>query len=138
MLTFVDDYPGFVVAYFTKHNCEVVAKLSEFKAFYENQWGKRMKCIRSNNGTEFVNKKIADICARNGSMHQRTVPYSPQQNGVAERMNRTIMEKARSMLYYKGVGMQWWAEAVSTAVYLINRSQTLRIRGSHRSSWVSR
>ncbi|GMF35814.1 unnamed protein product [Phytophthora fragariaefolia] len=55
-------------------------------------------------------------------MHQRSVPYSPQQNGVAERMNRTIMEKARNMLYYKGVSTGWWAEAVSTAVYLINRS----------------
>lgn len=55
-------------------------------------------------------------------MHQRTVPYSPQQNGVAERMNRTIMEKARSMLHYKSVSTEWWAEAVHTAVYLINRS----------------
>uniref|UniRef100_A0AAV1UDV4 Integrase catalytic domain-containing protein n=1 Tax=Peronospora matthiolae TaxID=2874970 RepID=A0AAV1UDV4_9STRA len=122
VLTFVDDYSRFVAAYFMKHKSEVAARLSEFKAFYENQWGKHLKCIRSDNGTEFVNKKIAHKCARNGIMHQRTVPYSPQQNGVAEHMNRTIMEKARSMLYYKGIDMQWWAEAVSTAVYLINRS----------------
>uniref|UniRef100_A0AAV1UBQ4 Polyprotein n=1 Tax=Peronospora matthiolae TaxID=2874970 RepID=A0AAV1UBQ4_9STRA len=122
VLTFVDDYSRFVAAYFMKHKSEVAARLSEFKAFYENQWGKHLKCIRSDNGTEFVNKKIAHICARNGIVHQRTVPYSPQQNGVAERINRTIMEKARSMLYYKGIDMQWWAEAVSTAVYLINRS----------------
>ena len=99
VLTFVDDYSRFVVAYFMKHKSEVAARFSEFKAFYENQWGKRLKCIRSDNGTEFVNKKISDICARNGIMHQRTVPYSPQQNGVAERMIRTIMDKARSMLY---------------------------------------
>lgn len=117
----MDDYSRFVAVYFLKHKSEVAARLSEFKTFYENQWGKRMKCIRSDNGTEFVNKKIADICARSGIMHQRTVPYSLQQNGIAERMARTIMEKSRSMLYYKGVGMQWWAEAVSTAVYLINR-----------------
>ncbi|KAG2849693.1 hypothetical protein PC113_g17343 [Phytophthora cactorum] len=78
--------------------------------------------LRSDNGTEFVNKKMDKICELNGIVHQKTVPYSPQQNGVAERMNRTIMEKARSMLYYKGVTTLWWAEAVSTAVYLINRS----------------
>uniref|UniRef100_A0AAV1VJJ4 Integrase catalytic domain-containing protein n=1 Tax=Peronospora matthiolae TaxID=2874970 RepID=A0AAV1VJJ4_9STRA len=65
---------------------------------------------------------MTKICMLNGIVHQRTVPYSPQQNGVAERMNRTIMERSRSMLYYKGVPMEWWAEAVSTAVYLINRS----------------
>ncbi|OWZ20060.1 polyprotein [Phytophthora megakarya] len=68
-----------------------------------------------------VTAKLAEFKA-NGIMHQCTVPYSPQPNGVAERMNRTIMEKARSMLYYKGVSTLWWAEAVGTAVYLINRS----------------
>ncbi|KAE8955150.1 hypothetical protein PR002_g31866 [Phytophthora rubi] len=84
--------------------------------------GERLMCLRSDNGTEFVNKDVTRICTLNGIMHQRTVPYSPQQNGVAERMNRTIMEKARSMLHYKSVSTEWWAEAVSTAVYLINRS----------------
>ncbi|GMF37248.1 unnamed protein product [Phytophthora fragariaefolia] len=105
-----------------KKKSEVASKLKEFKAFYETQWGERLKCIRSDNGTEFVNGTVAELCRRNGIMHQRSVSYSPQQNGVAERMNRTIMEKARSLLYYKGVSTGWWAEAVSTAVYLINRS----------------
>jgi hypothetical protein len=82
--------------------------------------------LRSDNGTEFVNKKMDNMCALNGIVHQKTVPYSPQQNGVAERMNRTIMEKVRSMLYYKGISTMWWAEAVSTSVYLINRSTTSR------------
>jgi len=100
----------------------VAAKLKEFMKFYEKQWGERLMCLRSDNGTEFVNKEVTRICTLNGVMHQRTVPYSPQQNGVAERMNRTIMEKARSMLHYKSVPTEWWAEAVSTAVYLINRS----------------
>ncbi|GMF33539.1 unnamed protein product [Phytophthora fragariaefolia] len=122
VLTFVDDYSRYVVAYFMKTKSEVANKLKGFKAFYENQWGERLKCLRSDNDTEFVNKTFTELCRRNGIMHQRTVPYSPQQNGVAERMNRTIMEKARSMLHYKGVSMEWWTEAVSTAVYLINRS----------------
>uniref|UniRef100_A0AAV1TLZ0 Polyprotein n=1 Tax=Peronospora matthiolae TaxID=2874970 RepID=A0AAV1TLZ0_9STRA len=122
VLTFVDDYSRYVVAYFLKKKSEVAIKLREFMTFYENQWGERMKCLRSDNGTEFVNQEMTKICMLNGIVHQRTVPYSPQQNGVAERMNRTIMERSRSMLYYKGVPMEWWAEAVSTAVYLINRS----------------
>ena len=85
-----------------------------------------MKCLHSENGTEFVNKTVDEMCRRNGIQHQRTVPYSPQQNGVAKRMNRTIMQKARSMLHYKGVSTVWWAEAVNTSVYLINRSTKKR------------
>uniref|UniRef100_A0AAV1TS81 Polyprotein n=1 Tax=Peronospora matthiolae TaxID=2874970 RepID=A0AAV1TS81_9STRA len=116
VLTFVDDYSRYVVAYFLKKKSEVAIKLREFMTFYENQRGERMKCLRSDNGTEFVNQEMTKICMLNGIVHQRTVPYSPQQNGVAERMNRTIMERSRSMLYYKGVPMEWWAEAVSTAL----------------------
>ncbi|KAE9000882.1 hypothetical protein PF011_g13989 [Phytophthora fragariae] len=122
ILTFVGDFLRYVVAYFLKKKSEVASKLKVFMRFYEKQWGERLMCLRSDNGTEFVNKDVARICTLNGIMHQRTVPYSPQQNRVAERMNRTIMEKARSMLHYKSVPTVWWAEAVSTAVYVINRS----------------
>ena len=81
-----------------------------------------MRCLRYDNGTEFVNRTVASICQQNGIVHQRSAPYNPQQNGVAERMIRAIMEKARSILYYKSLPTEWCAEAVSTAVYLINRS----------------
>ena len=59
------------------------------------------------------------MCTLNGIVHQNTVPYSPQQNGAAERMNRTIMEKARSMLYYEGISTMWWAGAVSTCLQTV-------------------
>ncbi|OWY92427.1 LOW QUALITY PROTEIN: hypothetical protein PHMEG_00038582, partial [Phytophthora megakarya] len=119
VLVFVDDYSRYVVVYFLKKKSEVANNVLD-----HNQWGERIKCLRSDNGTEFVNKSMDKICQQYGIVHQKTVPYSPQQNGVAERMNRTIMEKARSMLLYKGVPTVWWAEAVSTAVYLINRTST--------------
>ncbi|KAE9023991.1 hypothetical protein PR003_g14064 [Phytophthora rubi] len=124
VLTFVDDYSKYVVAYFIAKKSEAPVKFKTFMNWYENQWGERIKCLRSNNGTEFVNKEMDRFCTSNGIFHQKTVPYSPQQNDVAERMNRTTMEKARSMLYYKGISTTWWAEAVSTSVYLINRSTT--------------
>ncbi|GMF32517.1 unnamed protein product [Phytophthora fragariaefolia] len=66
------------------------------------------------------------ICTLNGIMHQRTVPYSPQQNGLAERMISYHHGEGSDMLHYKGVTMEWWAEAVSTAVYLINRSTNMQ------------
>ena len=56
-----------------------------------------------------------------GIVHQATVPYSPQQNGMAERMNRTLTERARSMLNFMQVEKKWWAEAMNTAVYVTNR-----------------
>ncbi|KAE9025730.1 hypothetical protein PR001_g12355 [Phytophthora rubi] len=90
ILTFVDDFSRYVVAYFLKKKSEVASKLKEFMRFYEKQSGEGLMCLRSDNGTEFANKDVARICTLNGIMHQRTVPYSPQQNGVAERMNRTV------------------------------------------------
>ncbi|KAL3659808.1 hypothetical protein V7S43_019090 [Phytophthora oleae] len=96
---------------------EVTSKLKGFKPFYEKSKGRTFEV---DNGMEFVNKTVAELCRRNGIMHQRTVSYRSQQNGVAERENRTIMAKARS--YYKSVSTEWWVEAVSTAVYLINHS----------------
>ncbi|CAH0521587.1 unnamed protein product [Peronospora belbahrii] len=101
------------VAKLLKNKSKVPGKLKELQA---------LEVSASNNGTEFVSKTVDEMCRRNGILHQRPVPYSPQHNGVAERKNRTIMEKARSMLHYKGVSTVWWAEVVNTAVYLINRS----------------
>ncbi|CAI5737495.1 unnamed protein product [Peronospora farinosa] len=101
---------------------EVARRFESFKTMYENQWGERIKCLRSDNGTEFVNKVMDEICQRNGIVRQKTVPYSPQQYGVAERMNRTIIKKARSMVHCKGLSSSWWEETISTAVYFINRT----------------
>ncbi|POM69237.1 Hypothetical protein PHPALM_14496 [Phytophthora palmivora] len=122
VLTFADDCSQYVMAYFLTKKDEVSSKFESFVKLYENQWGRRIEYLRSDNGTEFSNKAMEKICQTNSILHQKTVLYSSQQNGVVERMNRTIMEKARSMLHYKGVSTAWWAEAVSTAVYLINRS----------------
>ncbi|KAE8993484.1 hypothetical protein PR001_g20659 [Phytophthora rubi] len=99
MLTFVDDYSKYVVAYFITKKSEVLIKFNTLMNLYENQWGERIKCLLSDNGIEFVNKEMSKGCALNEIVHLKTAPYSPQQNGVAEIMNRTIMEKVQSMLY---------------------------------------
>ncbi|CEG46980.1 polyprotein [Plasmopara halstedii] len=120
--TLVDNFSRYVAISIIKSKSEVAGKFKEFLTLFENQWGTRLRCLQSDNGTEFVDKTMAGICQQNGIVNQRSVPYIPQRNGVAERLNRTIMEKTRSMLYYKSVSTEWWAEAVSTAVYLSNRS----------------
>lgn len=81
-----------------------------------------MKCFRTDNGGEFVNHKFKNHLTKCGIIHQTTTPGTPQQNGVAERMNRTIVERAKCLLFDAGLDQKYWAEAVATATYLINRS----------------
>ncbi|POM62824.1 polyprotein [Phytophthora palmivora] len=93
----------------------VVTIIDDFSRYHlvEKQTEARVKCLRSDNGTEYVNKRLRGFC--------RSAPYSPQQNGLDESMNRTIVEMARSMVHYMGHDLEWWSEAVNAAVYTINR-----------------
>src|SRR6185312_8038761 len=79
---------------------------------------------RTDNGGEYLSRTFATFCKSKGIQQQTTAPYSPQQNGVAERVNRTLVEHARCMLQQRSMGNEFWAEAVSTAAYLKNRSPT--------------
>ena len=121
VVTFIDDYSRYTVAYFLASKSEVLEKFVEYKAFKENQINKRIKCIRTDNGGEYTNKKFTYLCRHAGIIHQTTVSYSPQQNGLAERINRTLMERARCMIAWNSVDKQWWAEAINTAAYITNR-----------------
>jgi transposase InsO family protein len=78
--------------------------------------------LRTDNGREFYGNEFEEFCKKCGIARQKTTPYTPQQNGVAERMNRTLMEKSRCMLNGVGLGKELWAEAVGIACYLVNRS----------------
>ncbi|CAI5728478.1 unnamed protein product [Peronospora effusa] len=100
---------------------EVTDRFIEYKAFMENQLSKKIKCIGTDNGTKYVNRRFSGVCRKSGIMHQTTVPYSSQQNGLAERMNRTLTERARAMLGHMQMEKIWWAEAMNTAVYVTNR-----------------
>ena len=88
----------------------------------ENQTEKKIKVLRTDNGREFCSKELEEFFKKCGIARQKATPYTPQQNGVAERMNKTLMERARSMLSGAGLGQELWAEAVDTACYLVNRS----------------
>lgn len=123
-LTFTDDYSKKVFVYFLQKKSDVIDKLKEFMKYVENQLECKIKCLRTDNGLEFINKNISDLLKNNGTVHQTTVPYTPQQNGVAERLNRTLIEKAKCMLLNAKLPKQYWAEAVQTAAYLLNRTPT--------------
>jgi transposase InsO family protein len=84
----------------------------------ENQSGKRIKVLRSDNGGDYSLRQFVDLCAQHGIRRQMTVPYNPQQNGVAERKNWAITGVGRSMLHDQSFPLYLWEEACATAIYL--------------------
>ena len=100
----------------------------DFKAEVENFTGLKINTLRIDRGGEYFSNKFVKYCKDSGIRHERTVRYTPQQNGVCERKNRTIMEMARCLLKRKKLSSKFWAEAVSCAVYLINRSPTRNLK----------
>ena len=88
----------------------------------ETETGKKVKCLRTDNGLEFYNTQMDTLCKEAGIKQHRTCVYTPKQNGVSERMNRMIVEKVRCMLTEACLEKKFWAEAALMAVYLINRS----------------
>lgn len=120
-LLFVDDHSRMTFVYFLKHKNQALKYFKIFKAQVENQTKKTIKVLRSDNGLEYCNKEFEDFLNSAGVIHQKSNPYTPQQNGLCERFNRTIVEKARCLLFDANLGKEFWGEATNTAVYLQNR-----------------
>ncbi len=95
-------------------------KFKAYKALVENQTCMKIKTLRFDNGGEFVPKKFDNLLHECGIQRQISALYTPQENGVAERANRTIMECARNMIHARGLDLEFWAEVVNTTVYIKN------------------
>jgi hypothetical protein len=120
-ITFIDDYSRKAYVYFLRHKNEAFEKFQEFRNYVENQTGLRIKTLRSDRGGEYINGPFKDYLKKYGIRHQLTAPYTPQQNGIAERFNRTVIEMARTMMHSANLPYIFWAEAVYTATYIRNR-----------------
>ena len=128
-LSIIDDYSRKVWVLLMKQKSEVFDKFKNWKIMIENQMGKKIKTLRTDNGLEFCNKQLNDLCTTWGIKRHKSVPYTPQQNGIAERMNRTLLERVRAILATSGLSKKFWGEAVCTAAYLINRSPSVPLGG---------
>lgn len=122
ILTFIDDHTRKVFVYFLKSKSDVFQNFVNFKKMYEKQIERNIKVLRSDNGTEYCNKTFRSYLENHGIQHQTSNIHTPQQNGVAERMNRTIIEKAKCLLFNAKLSKCYWAEAVSMAAYISNHS----------------
>ncbi|KAJ9556105.1 hypothetical protein OSB04_010719 [Centaurea solstitialis] len=110
-------------------NDETSGLIKPFVKRVENQVNLRVKVIRSDNGTEFKNVDLNSFCEERGIERQYSAPRTPQQNGVAERRNRTLIEAARTMLADSKLPITFWAEAVNTACYVQNRVHVVKSKG---------
>lgn len=124
VLTFIDDYTHFTVAYPLKQKSEVFHHFKMFEAMATAHFGIKLSRFRCDNGREYTSTEMKDHFEERGIQFEFTIRYKPQQNGVAERINRTIIEKSHCMLLNSKVSKSLWTEAVVAAVYLINRSPT--------------
>ncbi|GJY37053.1 retrovirus-related pol polyprotein from transposon TNT 1-94, partial [Tanacetum coccineum] len=124
-VTFIDDSSRKVWVYFLKNKSEVFNTFKKWKAAVENETNLRVKCLKSDNGGEYSSREFIEYCAENGIRMLKTVPETPQQNGVAERMNRTLNERAKSMRLHAGLPKMFWEDSVTTAAYLINRGPSV-------------
>ncbi|GJW50890.1 putative ribonuclease H-like domain-containing protein [Tanacetum coccineum] len=107
--------------FFLRTKDETSAILKDFIRQIENQLNQKVKTIRCDNGTEFKNRDVIEFCGLKGIKREYSNARTPQQNGVAERKNRTLIEAARTMLADSFLPNTFWAEAVSTACYVLNR-----------------
>jgi transposase InsO family protein len=123
---FTDDYSRYTEVYFMKAKSEAPAKFKEYVAKVEKQHPKKKVFrIRVDGGGEYGSReKFLEYLAEEGIVREVSAPYSQQQNGLSERCNRSVMDPARSMLMHVGMPNKFWAEAVSTAVYIKNRLPT--------------
>lgn len=121
-LTFIDDSTRYVWVYILGKKSDVFSKFLEFKSMVENQTDRKIKTLRTDNGGEYCSNKFSQFLKDSGIRHQLTVPKNPEQNGLSERLNRSLIETVRSMLNDSKLPVKFWAEALATACYLKNLS----------------
>ncbi|KAK2414989.1 myosin-16 [Trifolium repens] len=105
----------------------------------ENESNGKMMCLRTDRGGEFTSNEFNEYCCSNGIKRQLTTAYTPQQNGVSERKNKTLLNMVRSMLSGRNVPKPFWPEALKWATYVLNRSPTLSVKNmTPEEAWIGR
>jgi transposase InsO family protein len=119
-LVIIDDYSYFTCMFFLQDKSETQEVLKKFLRMTQNEFDDKVKKIRSDNDTEFKNTQVEDFLDEEGINHEFLTPYTPQQNGVAKRKNRTLIKMTRTMLDEYKTSDQFWMEAINTACHATN------------------
>jgi len=129
-ITFTDGKSRYTIVYFIKDKTDdtILKAARHYHALIETQQNRRLKRIRADNGKEFDNEELHNWCQENGIQLEFTAPYSHEQVGVAEHLNRTLVELARAMLIQNSIPHSFWAEAVAYACYIKNRAPSRALK----------
>lgn len=121
-VTFIDDYSNFVIVYIIKAKSEVFDCFVDYVKMVQTKFSSKISVLRCDNGREYISGEIKNFCRTNGTFIDFTNPYTPEQNGKAERFNRSLVEKARAMIKEANLSKVFWSEAIRVAAYSLNRS----------------
>ncbi|KAK2410134.1 putative mitochondrial protein [Trifolium repens] len=129
-VTFIDDFSRCTWIFLMKNRSELFSIFQQFYQEIKTQFGVSIRSLRSDNAREYLSHQFQNFMALNGILHQTSCPHTPQQNGVAERKNRHLIETTRTLLLHGNVPFRFWGDAVLTACYLINRMPSSVLDGN--------
>ncbi|GJU08558.1 retrotransposon protein, putative, ty1-copia subclass [Tanacetum coccineum] len=134
-VTFTDDFSRYGYVYLLKHKHEVFETFKVFQKEVENQLGKTIKSLRSDRGGEYMSQEFLDHLKEHGIIAHRTPPYTPQNNGVSERRNRTLLDMVRSMMSQTTLPKSFWDYALETAARILNMVPTKKVDKTPYEIW---
>ena len=137
-ITFIDDSSRFTYVYLLKHKDDAFNVFKVYKAEVENQLGKKIKIIRSDRGGEYFSNEFIVFCEDHGIIHECSAPRTPEQNGLAERKNRTFLEMINAMLLNAELPFNLWGEALLAACHILNRIPLKKNKISLYELWKGR
>jgi len=123
-VTIVDDFSKFTWVFLIASKSDDIVVLRISFTQIQNLFATKVKIFRTDNGSEFFSHAFQTLVSSLGILHQSTCVYTPQQNGVAERMHRTILNMARALRFQASVPLKFWGECVLTSVYFLNKLPT--------------
>lgn len=125
-MIFFDHFSKYTWIYFLRFKSEVLSVFIQFRTLVEKYFGRHIKCFQADWGGEF--QALTNYLRDNGITQCVSCPYTPEQNGCAERKHRHILETGRALLHYANIPSHFWTNAFETAVYTINRLPTPRLK----------
>ena len=137
-ITFIDDFSRFGHVYLISHKSEALDCFIRYMNEVENQTERKVKTLRTDRGGEYLSDMFKTICNDRGIIRQLTIPGTPQQNGVAERRNRTLLEMVRSMMAQANLPISYWGDALLTAAYILNKVPSKSVPSTPYERWTGR
>lgn len=127
-VSFIDHYSHFVQIYLMKTKDEVIKKFKQYEAQVTAKFGMKISRFRCDNGGEYVSHEFKNFCKEKGILIEYNIPRNPEQNGVSERFNRTLLNMVRCLLLDSNMDKTFWGEAARTATYILNRCKTKALK----------